>query len=106
MHGDVLNRALLNQTIISEVGHDTLIIVQGNKLQVDVQDHFVERIYITKTCPCNIQMFSVVNIENFIGIFSLYSLDFCSEHRLWVHVRRGGSNEYPEFMFWRKNKKK
>ena len=46
---------------------------------------------------------------------------FCSKHRLWVHVRtaspnidcgctlepprRGGSNEYPQSMFWSKNKK-
>ena len=29
------------------------------------------------------------------------------KHRLWVHVRipcRGGSNEYPQSMFWSKNK--
>ena len=30
-----------------------------------------------------------------------------SKYRLWVHVtpRRGGSNEYPQSMFWTKNKK-
>ena len=26
---------------------------------------------------------------------------FCSKHRLWIH----GSNEYPQSMFWSKNKK-
>ena len=38
---------------------------------------------------------------------------FCSKHRLWVLVRtasvrrfyRGGSNEYPQFMFLSRNKK-
>ena len=39
---------------------------------------------------------------------------FCSKNRLWVHARtasvleppcRGGSNEYPQSMFWSKNKK-
>ena len=30
---------------------------------------------------------------------------FLLKHRLWVHVRRGGSNEYPQSMFWSKNKK-
>ena len=37
---------------------------------------------ITKTCPCNIQR-----------IFSV------------PKTRRGGSNEYPQSMFWSKNKK-
>ena len=36
-------------------------------------------------------------------------LDFlkvCSKHRLWVHVRTASpSNEYPQSMFWSKNKK-
>ena len=36
------------------------------------------------------------------GTFSgSYFSYFCSKHRLWVHVRtRGGSNEYPQTMFW------
>ena len=33
-------------------------------------------------------------------------LIFAPKHRLWVHVRRGGSNEYPQSMFRSKNKKK
>ena len=37
-----------------------------------------------------------------IDIFS----DFCTEHRLWVHVNRlGGSNENPQYIFLSKNKK-
>ena len=41
--------------------------------------------------------------------FSYFSY-FCSKHRLRVYVRtaslrRGGSNEYPQSMFWSKNKK-
>ena len=29
---------------------------------------------------------------------------FCSKHWLWVRVRWGGSNEYPQSLFWIKNK--
>ena len=42
--------------------------------------------------------------ENFqikIGYFSY----FCSKHRLWVLVMRGGSNEYPQSMFLSRSKK-
>ena len=35
---------------------------------------------------------------NFFDIFSY----FCSKHRMWVH----GSKEYPQSMFWSKNKNK
>ena len=31
---------------------------------------------------------------------------FCSKHRLWVLVRKGGSNEYPQCMFWEQKYKK
>ena len=71
-------------------------------------------------CPCNIQKFLSVKIENFHCIF-LYFSYFCSKHRLWVHIRtasprrllydtlelprRGGSKECPQSMFWSKNKK-
>ena len=50
----------------------------------------------------------VVKIE--ISVDFVYFSNFCSKHRMWVHVRtastrRGGSNEYPRSMFWSKNKK-
>ena len=64
----------------------------------------LKRLYrITKTRPCNIQIF--VKIENFQ--FLIFFSHFCSKHRLLVLVRtacRGGSNEYPQSMFWSKNK--
>ena len=43
-------------------------------------------LFSTKPCPCNVQrLFSAVKIETFVG---------------------GGSIEYPQSMFWSKNKKK
>ena len=54
-------------------------------------------------------IFHGCNNDNFQKkIFDTFSY-FCSKHILWVHVRtaseRGGSNEYPQSMFWSKNKK-
>ena len=43
-------------------------------------------------------------IETFIGTkLTFLYFHFRSKHTLWVH--RGGSNEYPQCMFWIKNKK-
>ena len=60
-------------------------------------------LYITKTCLCNIQRFLKQNFQqkNFDIIFAQnidcgYTLE---------PPRRGGSNEYPQSMFWSKNKK-
>ena len=54
-------------------------------------------------------IFKIVKNENFQWIFFYIFLIFAPKHRLWVHVRtasaRGGSNEYPQSMFWSKNKK-
>ena len=51
-------------------------------------------------------IFLALKIENFqLKNFDIFLISyFCSKHRLWVHVRTG-SNEYPQSMFWSKNKK-
>ena len=53
-----------------------------------------------ESCGCTENLFCLVYILFY----------FCSKHRLWVHIRtepfqRGDSNEYPQPMFWNKNKK-
>ena len=56
-----------------------------------------------KSCPCNIQrFFSAVKIENFLIKNDSFSY-FCSKHRLCVHTNI--DCEYPQSMFWSKNKK-
>ena len=66
-------------------------------------------IYITKTCPCNIQgFFSPVKIENFMRKILIFFLIFAQNIDCGYTLelpRRGGSNEYPQSMFWSKNKK-
>ena len=63
---------------------------------------------ITKTCPCNIQRFSSVKIENFIRKMLIFFLIFAQNIDCGYTLeppRRGGSNEYLQSMFWNKNKK-
>ena len=54
------------------------------------------------------KFFLALKIEHFqLKKFDIF-LIFCSKHKLWVLVRTaspGGSNEYPQSMFWSKNKK-
>ena len=61
-----------------------------------------------KTCPCNIQrFFSPVKIEislDFLNIFLIFAQNIDCGYTL-EPPRRGGSNEYPQSMFWSKNKK-
>ena len=45
--------------------------------------------------------FGCKNEKNSVEFFFKYFSYFCSKHRLWVH----GFNEYPQSMFWSKNKK-
>ena len=65
---------------------------------------------ITKTCPCNIQrIFSAVKIENFIRKMLIFFLTFAQNIDCGYTLEpphRDGSNEYPQSMFWSKNKKK
>ena len=52
--------------------------------------------------------FSDLKIENFIGIFFYIFLIFAQNIDFGYTLeppRRGGSNEYPQSMFWSKNKK-
>ena len=51
--------------------------------------------YITKTRPCNIQLFFTSVKMTFFGkfFFLLFSY-FCSKHRLWVHVRTASPRRF------------
>ena len=64
--------------------------------------------YITKTCPCNKQIFSALKIENFqlknFDIFLIFAQNIDCGYTL-EPPRRGGSYKYPQSMFWSKNKK-
>ena len=64
---------------------------------------------ITKTCPCNKQKyFLALKIENFqlknFDNFLIFAQNIDCGYTL-EPPRRGGSNEYPQSMFWSKNKK-
>ena len=59
-------------------------------------------------CPYNIQtIFSAVKIENFqqkvFDIFLIFAQNIDCGYTLEL-PRRSGSNEYPQSMFWSKNK--
>ena len=64
--------------------------------------------YITKTRPCNIQICFKCKNENFhqekFDIFLIFAQNMDCGYTL-EPPRRGGSNEYPQSMFWSKNKK-
>ena len=65
---------------------------------------------ITETCPCNIQRNVLVakneNFNwNFFNIFLIFAPNIDCGYTL-EPPQRGGSNEYPQSMFWSKNKKK
>ena len=55
----------------------------------------------------NTKIFSVVKIENFqlknFDIFLIFAQNIDCEYTL-EPPRRGGSNEYPQSMFWSKNR--
>ena len=63
---------------------------------------------ITKTCPCNIEIFKVVKMKIFsrflFSIFLIFAPNIDCGYTL-EPPRQGGSNEYPQSMFWSKNKK-
>ena len=63
----------------------------------------------TKTCPCNTRFSYVVKIENFhqkfFDIFLILAQNIDCRYTL-EPPRRGGSNKYPQSMFWSKNQKK
>ena len=69
----------------------------------------ISAVFTTITCPCNIQgIFSGVKIENLqlkiFGIFLIFAQNIDCGYTL-EPPRRDGSNEYPQSMFWSKNKK-
>ena len=51
---------------------------------------------ITKTCPCNILRFFMAVKKIIYYVFLIFA----------QNINCGGSNEYPQSMFWSKNKKK
>ena len=62
---------------------------------------------ITKTCPCNVQKIFGCENKNFHwkkNIFLIFAQNIDCGYMLEL-PRRGGSNEYPQSMFWSKNKK-
>ena len=66
-------------------------------------------LFITKTCPCNTQKFlKLYKNENFqlknFDIFFIFAQNIDCGYTL-EPPRRGGSNEYPQSMFWSKIKK-
>ena len=69
----------------------------------------IKTFIITKTCLCNKQrFFSLKKNENFqqknFDIFLIFAQNIDCGYTL-EPPRRGGSNEYPQSMFWSKNKK-
>ena len=58
--------------------------------------------FITKTRPCNMVFFSPVKTENFIRKKLIFFLILLKTEIMGTN----GSNEYPQSMFWSKNKKK
>ena len=63
-------------------------------------------VYITKTCPCNILRFfsfRIFQLKNF-DIFLIFAQNIDCGYTV-EPPRQGGSNEYPQSMFWSKNKK-
>ena len=48
--------------------------------------------------PCTPILYSKTGVRRGIPIF----LIFVPKHRMWILVRRGGSNVYPQSMFWAK----
>ena len=87
-----------------------IIIMMKDKCELFVGTSCAVPRNITKTCPCNIQrFFSPVKNENFMrkkfDIFLIFAQNIDCGYTL-EPPRRGGSNEYPQSMFWSKNKKK
>ena len=72
---------------------------EGNKPDMDA---------IMKTCPYNIQYFFSSKIDNFqrkkFDIFLIFAQNIDCAYTLETPCR-GGSNQYPQSMFWSKNKK-
>ena len=70
--------------------------------------HWAEKSIITKTCPCNKQDCLSLKNENIqqknFDIFLIFAQNIDCGYTL-EPPRRGGSNEYPQSMFWSKNKK-
>ena len=91
----------------SERGCNILKSGSSRKIAIEIIAQMSDN--ITKTCPCNTQgFFSPVKIENFMrkknNIFLIFAQNIDCGYTL-EPPRRGGSNEYPQSMFWSKNKK-
>ena len=82
-------------------------VVYTNNLEVYETDLARSLILFTTTCPCNIQLcfktehFCYKSFDN----FNIFAQNINCGYTL-EPPRRGGSNEYPQSVFWSKNNKK
>ena len=65
------------------------------------QPPYFDASYITKTCPCNTHRFFLKKKND---IFIIFAQNIDCGYTL-EPPQRGGFNEYPQSMFWMKNKK-
>ena len=77
--------------------------------RLEPETHIKHTCIIRKTCPCNKQIFFCdLKIENFqlknFDIFLIFAQNIDCGYTL-EPPQRGGSNKYPQSMFWSKNKK-
>ena len=81
-----------------------------SRIPGELYQRTVHEVVITQTCPCNIQqIFHGCKNDNFqmkfFDIFLIFDQNIDCGYTL-EPPQRGGSNEYPQSMFWSKNKKK
>ena len=88
--------------------YECIFRIMNQNTSTRIHSHMV-RVLIMKTCPCNIQRFFLaVKIENINYKLLIFFLIFAQNIYCGYTLeppRRGGSNEYPQYMFWSKNKK-
>ena len=82
----------------------------GPNHDATINHRLISKVNITKTCPFNIQRcFRQVKLENFqwknVDIFLPFAQTDIDCGYTLEPSRRGGSNEYPQSMFWSNNKK-
>ena len=84
-------------------GRNRFLLVRRMKVCKEYWSRFA---FITKTYLYNSNSlkphFYIVKLGVYRGIYIIFYY-FCSKHRLWCSLeppRRGGSNEYPQSLFW------
>ena len=70
-------------------------------------EFLASQLNITKTCPCQYTEFLAIKMKNFqkknLDIFLIFAQNIDCGYTL-EPPGRGGSNEYPQSMFWSKNR--